>query len=133
MDSTPNTDETNESGPSNRKAYQAPVLITYGQVKSLTLGTAVTANGDAGQNMMDAPASDRRVKENIVRIDSHPAGFGLYLFDYKPEFNGRYGTGRQFGVMADEVEQVLPAAVSIADDGFKRVNYTMLGIDRRIQ
>jgi len=127
------TDESVTTSASSRKAYCSPVLTTYGQVKQLTLGTTITVNGDGGQAMMDANPSDRRLKENIVRLDTHPAGFGLYLFDYRPEFNGRYGAGRQFGVMADEVEQVLPAAVSVADDGFKRVNYTMLGIDRRFQ
>ena len=55
-------------------------------------------------------------------------GFGLYLFRYKPEHRGSHGDGRCFGVMADEVECVTPAAVSMHADGYKRVNYTMLEI-----
>ena len=44
----------------------------------------------------------------MFRIGHHPNGFGLYLFDYKVEFQGAWGRGRQFGVMADEVESVMP-------------------------
>lgn len=78
-------------------------------------------------------ASDRMTKENIVRIDEHPLGIGLYLFDYKPEFCEEWGFGRQFGVLADEVETVMPEAVIGHPDGYKMVNYTMLGISHRIQ
>ena len=72
--------------------------------------------------------SDRRLKERIVRIGTHPLGIGLYLFDYKPALRERWGAGRQFGVMADEVEAVLPQAVSLDAEGRRMVNYAMLGI-----
>jgi len=75
-------------------------------------------------------ASDRRTKENIVRVGDHPLGIGLYLFDYKPEFRDPWGHGRQFGVIADEVETVMPRAVSMHPDGYNLVNYGMLGISR---
>ena len=73
--------------------------------------------------------SDRAVKENIVRVGTHPLGIGLYLFDYKPEYRETVGFGRQFGVMADEVEAVLPQAVVMHPDGYKMVDYALLGID----
>ncbi|NMQ18985.1 tail fiber domain-containing protein [Candidatus Competibacter phosphatis] len=76
--------------------------------------------------------SDRLTKENIVRIGIHPLGIGLYLFDYKPEFRDAWGHGRQFGVMADEIEKVMPEAVSVHLDGYKMVNYAMLGISRSL-
>ena len=57
-------------------------------------------------------------------------GFGLYLFDYKPEFRDAWGSDRQFGVMTDEVEVVIPAAVYVHPDGYKMVNYPLLGINR---
>jgi hypothetical protein len=112
-----------------KKTYQKPVLKTYGLVKHLTQ-SAGSANGDAGAGMMP---SDRAVKENIVRIDIHPLGFDLYLFDYKPAYRERCGYGRQFGVMADEIETVMPEAVSTHPDGYKMVNYAMLGITHRIK
>ena len=74
------------------------------------------------------PCSERRVKENIVRIGDHPLGFGLYLFDYRPEYRAQWGQGRQFGVMIDEVERVMPEAVSMHPDGYKRVDHSLLGI-----
>lgn len=108
--------------------YAAPKLTVFGSVAMLTRGTGATANGDAGQMMMVDPASDPRLKEDIVEIGRHPAGFGLYLFTYKPEFRDCFGHGRKFGVMADEVEAIVPDSVAVGADGYKRVNYARLGI-----
>ncbi len=77
-------------------------------------------------------ASDRVLKQNIVPVGIHPYGIGLYLFDYKPEYRDAWGYGRQFGVIADEVEKVMPEAVSVHPDGYKMVDYAMLGIDRNL-
>lgn len=72
--------------------------------------------------------SDPCVKDNVVRVGTLPIGIHLYLYDYLPAFRDTAGHGRQLGVMADEVEQVLPEAVSIEADGYKRVKYAMLRI-----
>jgi len=106
-----------------KTAYSSPVLRVYGAVSKLTQGASGTGP-DAGVFQK----SDRRVKENIARIGTHPLGIGLYLFDYQPEHREQWGHGRQFGVMADEVETVMPAAVSVGADGYKQVDYGMLGI-----
>ena len=71
---------------------------------------------------------DVRVKKNVARIGTHPLGFGIHLFDYKPEFSAENGLGRQFGVIADEVEMIVPEAVMVGIDGYKRVNYSLLGV-----
>ncbi len=115
--------------PTHNAAYTKPVLTTYGSVSELTMGTAGSNTDGFGGNQPLVP-SDPRAKENIARIGQHPLGIGLYLFDYKPEFREQWGTQRQFGVMADEVETVLPAAVTTHTDGYKRVNYGLLGINR---
>lgn len=73
------------------------------------------------------------IKENIVRIGVHPLGIGLYLFDYRSVHRQEWGHGRQFGVMADEVESVMPDAVLIHSDGYKMVDYAMLGITQHSQ
>ncbi len=118
-----------------KRCYVSPVLVRYGQVRDLT--QAGTNGGAEALNCSKfalpsrrCNKSDKRVKENLIRIGDHPLGIGLYLFDYKPEFRDEWGHGRQFGVLAQEVETVLPEAVCIHPDGYRMVDYGMLGIRR---
>ena len=115
-----------------KKPYNRPAIHVYGALHLLTQGSG-GSRLDANFTMRPRRTSDRITKENIVRIGIHPLGIGLYLFDYKPEYRGLSGYGRQFGVMADEVETVMPEAVSRHADGYKMVNYAMLGISPAIQ
>lgn len=119
-----------DKGSKDRKAYETPRLQVYGSVKEMTqAGTSGADEAGSSSGQKKSSTSDRRTKENIVEVGWHPLGFGIYLFNYKPEFQG-LGGARQFGVMADEVELVLPQAVSVDTQGFKMVNYEMLGIGR---
>lgn len=68
-----------------------------------------------------ARGSDRRIKKNIKRIGTHALGIGLYTWDYL------WGEPSS-GVMADEVEKVMPIAVVLHPSGFKMVNYSLLGL-----
>ena len=68
--------------------------------------------------------SDVATKENIKQIGVLPSGIHVYEFEYKPEFKDEAGHGRHVGVMAQEVEQVIPEAVAIGADGFKMVDYS---------
>lgn len=63
--------------------------------------------------------SDVRLKSNIVKVGEHPIGVNIYEYDI-------FGH-RERGVMAHEVEKVLPEAVSTHETGYKQVNYKMLG------
>jgi len=81
-------------------------------------GAAGTAIGGAGSIPGLFGMSDRRLKSNIVRVGTHPLGIGVYEYDIFGE--------RQRGVMADELEAVLPEAVAIHPSGYKMVNYGML-------
>lgn len=114
---------------SHKKPYTSPRIINYGKVCTLTQAGSGPGNEMNGDKQM---ASDRIIKEDIIQLGFHPFGIGLYLFDYKPEFRDIWGHGRQFGVMADEVEKVMPEAVSVHPDGYKMVNYAMLGISRNL-
>lgn len=69
--------------------------------------------------------SDIRTKENIKHLGYLPNGLSFYEFEYKPEFKAFGGKGKHVGVMAQEVEQVLPHAV-IEINGYKVVNYGAL-------
>ena len=121
----------------DKKPYFSPRMISYGAIRDLTQTGSKNGNEtDNNQACTDLNkktcASDWGVKQNIVRVGEHPLGFGLYLFDYKQEYREVWGHGRQFGVMAQEVETVMPEAVSIHADGYKTVDYGMLGIRRTV-
>ena len=107
-------------------AYQRPSLTVYGSVRELTGASSGTKGDGAVFNM--AKISDPAAKENAVRIGTHPAGFGIYLFDYKAECRDEHGHGRQFGVMANEVELLVPEAVVVRADGYRAVRYDLIGI-----
>jgi hypothetical protein len=138
--------ETSATVAQPKQRYTQPTLTQYGTVKTLTAsGTALpleTTNPSGGNptptcsndgNRKLCTASDRSIKENILCVDRHPLGIGLYLFEYSSSYQKEWGHGRQFGVMADEVERVMPEAVSLHADGYKLVNYAMLGINRTLQ
>ena len=92
------------------------------------LGTAGIAGLGLYNAMSNSTSSDIRVKENIELIGLLPNGLNIYEFDYKPEFKDKAGHGRYRGVMADEVEQIMPQAVVTDSNGYKYVHYDMLGI-----
>ena len=92
------------------------------------LGTAGIAGLGLYNTMNSGSSSDIRVKENIELVDVLVDGVNIYEFDYKPEFKDKAGHGRYRGVMADEVEKIMPNAVGRDSDGYKTVHYSMLGI-----
>jgi len=91
------------------------------------LGTAGIA-GLGLYNAMSGNTSDIRAKENIKQIGLLSSGLPLYEFEYKAEFKDKAGHGRFRGVMAHEVEEIMPQAVNVDSDGYKLVSYPMLGI-----
>ncbi len=67
--------------------------------------------------------SDARLKTGLVRIGSHPAGFGIYRFRY-------LGSEAEYvGVIAQEVLQSIPSAVSASPAGILSVDYGALGME----
>lgn len=79
-----------------------------------TLGTAAFKYGPSIMAM-----SDRRLKSDIVRVGTTVLDLPVYEYT----IFGR----RERGVMADEVERVLPAAVGRHSSGYQMVDYSMLG------
>ena len=92
------------------------------------LGTAGIAGLGLYNAMSGSTSSDIRAKENIKQIGFLSNGLPLYEFEYKTEFKDKAGHGRYRGVMADEVEQIMPQAVVTDSNGYKYVHYDMLGI-----
>jgi len=70
--------------------------------------------------------SDIRMKENIEFVEQTNNGINIYAFDYKPEFKDIAGHGRFRGVMAQEIEKVIPDAVKTMFNGFKAVDYSLV-------
>jgi hypothetical protein len=70
--------------------------------------------------------SDIRTKENIKSLGYKYKGLPVYEYEYKPEWKAEAGYGKFIGVMAHEVEQVMPKAVITRPDGYKMVNYGAL-------
>lgn len=62
--------------------------------------------------------SDKRLKTDIKKVGELPSGLGVY--DYK-----KFGKPER-GVLAQEVEKVMPEAVSTHKSGYKQVNYGLL-------
>jgi hypothetical protein len=94
----------------NTAAYNARM----GALGGLYQGIGSIAGGAAAGGMF----SDIRLKSNIVKVGEHPKGFGIYEYD----IFGR----RERGVMAQEVEKIIPEAVLEHPSGYKMVNYGAL-------
>jgi len=66
--------------------------------------------------------SDERLKKDIHKIADDPRGFGIHTFRYKWD---KPDESPRIGVMAQEVEEVMPEAV-LSFGGVKRVDYARL-------
>jgi hypothetical protein len=67
--------------------------------------------------------SDINIKQNIKRIGTLDNGVPVYAFEYKQEYKDAWGHGMKIGVMAQEIENIIPEAVSLHEDGYKVVDY----------
>jgi hypothetical protein len=73
-------------------------------------------------------SSDERLKTNLVKIDSalnKVTQISGYHFDWK-DMDEAPHQGKDIGVIAQEIEKVLPEIVSERDTGYKAVNYQKL-------
>lgn len=101
--------------------YNQGIYNAQSAANSSLINAGIGAVGSVGGGVAAGMLSDRRLKKNIKRIGTHVLGIGLYTWDYL--------WGQPFtGVMADEVEQVMPEAIIMHPSGFKMVNYSMLGL-----
>ena len=98
---------------------QTSVYNTATNAQGEFLGSVLGAAGTLGAAAMTP--SDRRLKKNIRLLGSRDDGINVYEFEYL------WSDTKHVGVMADEVERVIPAAVMTMPNGYKAVNYAMLG------
>jgi hypothetical protein len=120
----------------NPNGYISAVPNASTQVSSLGVGTA--ASGTSGEiratnNITAYYSSDSRLKENVRDIPDALAkvtAIGGKLFDWTDEYIADHGglddyfmRKADFGVIAQDVEQVLPEAVRTREDGYLAVDY----------
>jgi hypothetical protein len=86
--------------------------------------TAPTSSPSKGvRNERYGWESDRRLKENIVKVGKSDNGLNIYNFEYKDK---KFGEGVYQGVMSDEVPK---ESVIVGSDGYDRVNYSLLDVE----
>ncbi len=82
----------------------------------------LSASNDGGMMSYAHAASDERLKEDIVRVGTAEAGFGIYEWSY-------IGSDQRFrGVLAHEVMQYRPDAIAPMIGGYLAVDYDALGL-----
>ena len=98
--------------------------VGIGGVSTSNHQLMVYGNGVFQGDVVAYYTSDKRLKDNIKPIED-PIGkikqIGGYSFDWNDKQNTYEGT--DFGVIAQEIEQVLPSLVQTREDGFKGVKY----------
>jgi len=104
-----------QQGAYNQNLYNQQVAGQNAQTAGLFQLGGAALMAPAGTFSM---FSDRRLKSNIVQIGVHPIGVGIYEYDI-------FG-GRQIGVMAQELAQVMPEAVHMHPSGYLMVDYGRL-------
>lgn len=123
-----------------QQTTQGPNLLQAAGMQGQSDMNAYNADQAGSQNMMNGlfslggklgsaylmAGSERDIKQEISRIGTHSTGIGVYSFEYKPEYRDTWGHGKKVGVMADEVELVMPEAVMLHPDGYRMVDYGML-------
>jgi len=103
------------------------------QFNSLGIGMAASATAgriDASNDVVAFSTSDIRFKENIVPIENaldKISKISGNTYDWKVELKDIHGyEGNDVGVIAQEVEAVLPQLVQNRDNGYKAVKYDKL-------
>lgn len=77
-----------------------------------------------GGSLGAAAISDIRLKKNIKKIGKLRKGINIYSFEYIKHKD--LPKGEHIGVMAQEVEKVIPEAVITMADGYKAVDYALI-------
>ena len=107
------------------------IITSNGTSNGFTVESGVTitnstntlfCNGD----IIAFAASDKRLKDNIIPISSplkKILQIGGYEFDWIEKPDTHDHKGHDYGVIAQEIEKILPHAVSTRKNGYKAVKY----------
>ena len=103
----------------------------FGDIRVGTTGTNGCIKNFAGTGIIGTCASDRRYKKDITpfgRVLKQVAALQpVHYFWRAADFpQQHFGDSRAYGLIAQDVEAVLPELVVTSEDGFKAVDYTKL-------
>jgi len=110
-------------------------IVSTGSIEiSGSLGVGTAASGVVGailatNDVVAFASSDERLKDNLELIGSaveKVEAIGGYTFDWIPMEGIHVHSGHDIGVVAQEVEKVLPELVTTRDNGYKAVKYEKL-------
>jgi len=110
-------------------------LLTTSNVQHASLGIGMAASGtsgriDAANDVVAFSSSDIRFKENITPIENaldKISKISGNTYDWKAENKVEHGyEGNDVGVIAQEIEAVLPQLVQTRESGYKAVKYDKL-------
>lgn len=92
-----------------------------------TTGSAVVGRIDAANDVVAFATSDQNLKKNIKPIKNaieKVEQIGGYTFDWKKDKKNIHGfSGHDIGVIAQEIEAVIPEVVVTRENGYKAVRY----------
>ncbi len=89
--------------------------------KQSALGQAANIGGTLGSAAL--MRSDIRLKTEIKRVGKLPNGIPVYHWEWTKEAKKIVKDQPSFGVLAQEVLDFMPDAVTIGTDGYYRVDY----------
>jgi len=110
-------------------------LLTTSNVQHASLGIGMAASGTAGRidasgDVVAFSTSDKNFKENITPIENAIEKIRMIsgnTYDWKSDMKEFHGfEGNDVGVIAQEIEAVLPQLVTTRETGYKAVKYDKL-------
>lgn len=110
-------------------------ILQTGSITTNGLGVGTAPSGVVGailatNDVVAFASSDERLKENVASIENaveKVEAIGGYTYNWIPmEGVHVYGDMKDIGVIAQEVEKVLPELVSDRENGYKAVKYDKL-------
>jgi len=75
--------------------------------------------------------SDIRLKENVMKVDETDSGVGWYTWSWNDTAKAMGVDGPTEGVIAQDLINVDPTAVSLGEDGYYRVDYSKVDYERK--
>ena len=85
------------------------------------MGTVAT-----GVGTIMAAGSDIRLKKDIEYLGKHEKGFGVYKWNWNDTAKAMGVNDRTTGVLAQELIEYMPEAVSVHPNGYLQVNYNLV-------